>query len=74
MGQCEGKATSNDAEMPTLHGDGVHDDSDALEALYADKAVIYQGAVHHGPTLPPGKYRASRPISLGNYRLGIDAQ
>lgn len=44
--------------MQVLHGDGVHDDTDAIQALMNGQDVYdaRTGKTVPGNTLPPGKY------------------
>lgn len=52
--------------MPTLHGDGVHDDADALQAFVEGRAFWDKrtGAVNRSKHLTRGTHAIGRPIDL----------
>lgn len=60
------KETPFSLGIPKLWGDGVHDDSPALQALIDGKSVEYRGRVIGGPKqvvhLPPGNYFITKPL------------
>lgn len=50
----------------TLYGDGVRDDTDALQALCNGERVWYRDQLidHNGWTVAGGTFRLTRPLTL----------
>lgn len=49
--------------MLTLYGDGVHDDTAALQKIFDGGPVMFKGREHRG--MPPaGKFFVSEPVRI----------
>lgn len=67
--QAAGAHAQSTSELLRLRGDGVHDDTAALQALVGGRAVTFNGnvlcAVAGRIRLPPCTLRLSLPTALG---------
>jgi len=54
---------------PIFHGDGIHDDTDALQALFNRETVVIEGKIVKGAervVLSGGKYRTTKTLIIYN--------
>jgi len=57
--------------IPTLWGDGLHEDSAGLQAYFAGKPFLYNGIYRLSDTLPCGSYLAKHPIEIAAHNLKV---
>lgn len=53
--------------IPVLYGDGVHDDTAALQAWFDGRPVMWRGEVRQGGVIMNGSFRVTGPVDASRW-------